>query len=194
MRTLFIILIFLTFPSNTWADYCPFSKGNTWVYQGHMFNNVVEFKQEIIEESKKNNTTSFVMTSTANDVVLLNTLYFNKKNDSLILYKKRSLKGEEISYNPARTEMLCHAQVGDSWSWQSIDNIDYLNYQVIKTENISVPAGNFESIVIKFSGKLEGSEVHDSYYWFANNIGSIKEEINTNKAILIRELTNYNIK
>jgi hypothetical protein len=113
-------------------------------------------------------------------------------NKALFLAGKINPMGE-LTYLPARMEMLRNPRVGDKWSWQSSNSNDYLEYEVIREEEIHVPAGHFKSFVIKTNGFLEGTSLNDSFLWQADNIGTVKEEINTNNVKSIRELTKYKV-
>jgi len=174
------------------ADYCAFGIGSNWVYSTTINGRTVEFIQEVTAIEPQGKKQIYTMESRMNGT-LINTFKWHLENNSLFLLKKINLRGE-TTFSPPRKEMKCNAKVGDLWTWKSDNQTDYLNFKAIKEEKISVPSGRFNTIVIKTSGFMDGTEIRESLTWYADKVGSVKEAVKAGDVNMIRKLTSYKVK
>lgn len=174
------------------ADYCAFGIGSHWVYSTVINGRTVEFAQEVTALEKQGKKQIYTMESRMNGT-LINTFKWHLENSSLFLLKKMNRRGE-TAFSPPRKEMICNAKVGDRWTWKSDNHTDYLNYEAIKEEKVSVPSGKFNAIVIKTSGFMDGTEIKESFTWYADKVGSVKEVVKAGSVDMVRKLTSYKVR
>jgi len=174
------------------ADYCAFELGSSWVYSTAINGRTTESVQEVTAIETKGKKPIYTLESRINGI-LINTFKWNLENNSLILLKKLNLRGE-TTFSPPRKEMICNAKIGDRWTWKSDNHTDYLNYEAIKLEEVSVPAGKFNTIVIKTSGFMDGAKIRESLTWYADKVGSVKEAVKVGNVNMVRKLTSYKSK
>ena len=109
------------------------------------------------------------------------------KNDSIFLVKTKQdidhflySTNIDINYSANVLQIPFPLQIGDTWQWEGyqIKNGDTTQVrfsgEAIGVENISVPAGNFETLKIKLEFNEFGGEQTTLYQWFAPNIGAVK--------------------
>ncbi len=99
-----------------------------------------------------------------------------------------------MTFSPPRKEMTCNGRVADRWAWKSASNNDYLNYEIIKEEQISTPSGQSDMIVLRTTGFMNGDEIKESITWFADKVGNVKEMVDAGRMNMIRELSCYTVK
>jgi hypothetical protein len=173
------------------ADYCPLAVGDKWVLAGEVNGRTIEFVQEVKGPGTRDKRGVCTLESWANGR-LLNTIKFCFRDNSLLLLEEINARGDTV-FSPPRQEMVRNAKVGDRWSWHAENSSDYLNYEVLREEAVTVPAGHFRAIVVKTSGVLFGMDVGEALAWYADMVGTIKEEASIGQLKMIRVLTSYKV-
>jgi hypothetical protein len=101
--------------------------------------------------------------------------------EGLLVTKSIDYSGEasETILDPEQLRLNGDLRPGKSWSWKAKDGSTSLNYSIVGSDRVEIPAGRYQGVHISSQGSVEGSfgtvELHQDT-WFVPTIGIAKQE------------------
>jgi len=104
-----------------------------------------------------------------------------------------SSAGHQI--NPPLRFLKLPSKDGDSWIVNSeSEGVPLKGMFTMGSEDIVVPAGKFQTSVASTKNFQIGAETTTITYWFAENVGMVKQQVKVGNFDRVLELVTYNIK
>lgn len=176
-------------------DYFPLGVGYWWTYKNVEKN--MEFTLKVTGKEKIGEYDTFkVETVASNGMVMIIEYYAKVKGKVLMIRQDYPTSKMTVSYNPVREYLHNPLTLKDTWNWKGkgmmdVDINDTAN--VVKFENIQVPAGKFNTANVESKLIQGGAETLKSY-WYAPEIGLVKSTTESGGVKNTMELIKYNLK
>jgi len=176
-------------------DFFPLKVDNQWKYEGYIYSATdsatVKTETKITGEDQINSKDVFVLVTkmsmyvfspVVDTIEVTDTSYVMETKDTIWTYSSKT------DSTPVITAVL---PLELDKTWQQIFGTDTINYIVKVKEDVTVPAETYKN---SWKIEVKANNVHESYTWYADGTGNVKQlsEVGTDKFLL--ELTEATIK
>lgn len=182
--TLFAVLMFVL---NVWSpaiaateegDLFPLSAKSWWTYKETDYNGkIAQVKYAVKETKADKGGKSIIKVSTVGSSVTKSKFY--SKQGSFTRLERMETSGtppSETSFVPAKLVIDSKIRPGSIWQWskqRDNPNAESERWQVLTSEKLKVPAGEFTCVRIA-GMKVQGKLMVYQTRWFAPNVGLVK--------------------
>ncbi|NLY76032.1 MAG: hypothetical protein GX075_12140 [Firmicutes bacterium] len=167
-------------------DYFPLIPMNIWLYKVSLTEEKV-FSQLVVVNGQ-----------TGQDIKT--TVFFNKtpvmevtyiyNEDGLFRTKQISAEGVE-TLNPKQMVLASKLAVGTGWDWKAADGQAKETTKVIGFEEVIVPAGTFQTLLVQYEGVDKSGAEFREKAWFAKGVGYVKAVTVIGGETITKELVGY---
>lgn len=169
--------------------YFPLETGNQWAYESIYFDNT-KYREDLLVDARDGETLRMMVFNNGDPVA---EIQFKRTKEGLFKHKEISSSGV-VTYNPPQLSLASKLKVGSSWKWQSADGKEKYSSKVLAGGKITVPAGTFDTILIRTQGVFGSGEKYTDDSWYAKGIGYVKSVITVGDKKKIDELREYTVK
>jgi len=156
--------------SNDASNYFPMKTSNKWHYKVTL-NDKTSYDQIIQVGEPKDGQLRLIVVINGTPQVEID--YIQKETG---LFKTREVsKDSTIVMEPLQMVLSAKLNIGNNWKWQSTNGKMQEKTKVIKKEQIKVPAGKFEAILIECEGVDAQGQAYKDQAWYAKGIGIVKD-------------------
>jgi len=171
------------------ADLYPLANGNFWEYQATQGKAVLRITGTELVGDKN----CFVgeLAAYFPGVVegILMKEYYYRASDGIYLPKRHFMNGMDIIYNPPLKFLQFPTKIGDKWDCKGNVIIKTpteektmtanQSFEVMSKENMSFADKTIPCFKVKWSGEFSDKSRVESYRWYAEGIGLVKEDQTT---------------
>ena len=186
------------------ADYFPLQSGNSWTYR------VNSFSTETFRVSSGTVTINGIATKEIRSTTTNSAFYYTNDNNGIRLHRE-ILDGDAVTVNPPWRFTDAVASIGERFNSSGTATVELsgfpavsvnytANITVTGSENVTVPAGTFETIrlsgTLEISGTVNGEDIEGSQtmdVWVVEHLGPVKQTINFDGDIETVELITASI-
>lgn len=174
--------------SNNAAEYFPLNPGNVWIYKRTAIGETNLFKIKVTEP-ENGNPKIIVYYPNGNP---RNFVYYSENLQGLFKTKEMGASGS-FEYHPLWQVLSSTMKVGDTWSWESGNNKMKESAKVVAAEKVTVPAGTFNTLLVKCTGVYHNGVPYTVKTWYAKGIGYVKDEFIIAGQTILSELSEYQL-
>lgn len=175
-------------------DYFPLKVGNYWIQTinvsigGETISKTIrlEIKKTEEIEGKTNYIVDYYM-----DGEKIQQEYYYMDGTKMVT-SKRVLSGVAVEFEP---DQVWYDFGSDNWKWEGkVGSLDCTsNGELLGTEKVSVPAGEFDSLKTKLTITCSDGSSATAYRWFADGVGLVKEESSTSGLQVVSKMKEYKV-
>jgi RNA polymerase subunit RPABC4/transcription elongation factor Spt4 len=184
------VMVFLVMvPMVVAADYFPLKEGNQWSYT---MSNGMQMTVKVAGFAEVNGIRCAIVESDMG--MQTSREYMALDSDGLKSYKAESM-GQEIVYDKPVMRIKLPFQPGQSWT-SSINQFGMTittTFESVGTEQVQIPAGNFDCIVIRSTMSMPGQAPMVSESYYADGKGLVRQKIQASGQEMTVTLTNANV-
>jgi hypothetical protein len=167
-------------------NYYPIEVGNTWYYRVDANGKKVNVSSSITEVEQLDGVKSHKLQSLQNEQ-----MHEHLKRTDKGLFRHRA-NGNEVT--PAFMLLPASPKVGAKWAGEfsvaGEKGINKFSAEIQKEETIEVPAGKFKTLRVLIKLDANGNKV-DSVYWFAKDVGFVKQRVDLKDTVILLELEKF---
>ena len=171
------------------AVYFPLDSGNQWAYQSIYFDDT-SYREDLLVDVQGDGTIRLMVFNNADPVA---EIHFQRTKDGLFKTKEISAS-KMVNYNPPQLSLASKLKVGASWKWESDDKKEKYTSKVLAGGKVKVPAGTFDTILIRTEGVIASGEKYTDESWYAKGVGYVKSVITVGDKKKVDELREYTVK
>ncbi len=182
--------LFMAFSAEPADDmaYFPLETGNQWAYLSVYFDNT-KFREDLIVDKPDNGTLRLMVFSNANPVA---EIHFQRNKDGLL--KTKEISGAGVAkYEPAQLSLASKLKAGVTWKWKSAEGKAKYSSKVLNGGKITVPAGTFDTLLIRTEGVSEAGEDYLDETWYAKGTGYVKSVVTIGDKKKVDELVEFKV-
>jgi hypothetical protein len=169
--------------------YFPLEQGNQWAYKSVYFDGT-SFREDLVVQSQEKDDIRLMVFSNGNPLA---EIQFQRTKDGL--FKTKEISGAGTStYDPIQLSLASKLNVGASWSWKSADGKGKYAAKVLAGGKVTVPAGTFDTILVRTEGESESGEKYTDETWYAKGVGYVKSVTTIDGKKKVDELAEYKVK
>jgi hypothetical protein len=157
-------------PVQQTPNYFPLQVGNAWHYQLTANANKAKVVNRIGRTETVNGVALAVLETSVPDKGVVNTEHLLQNDKGIFRYRNNTQ-----DLNPPLLLMKFPFKAGEKWEGDiTINNEKGKYYSEAQAETITVPAGQFKTVRVVIRAEA-GAQKFTTTYWFAQNIGLVKQ-------------------
>jgi hypothetical protein len=170
------------------SEYYPLNPGNVWTYKRTTAGETNLFKIKVTEPENENskiivyypngNPRSFV--------------YYSENRQGIFKTKEMG-EGGVFEYHPLWQVLSSSMKIGATWSWESGNNKMKETARVVAAEEVTVPAGTFNTLLVEYKGVYHNGVPYTDKTWYAKGVGYVKDEFTIAGQTILSELHDYQL-
>lgn len=169
-------------------EYFPLKVQNYWAYKVSLPDNKV-YSQIVLVNSKSGQDIRTVVF--INQIPQMEVVY---KLNEQGLFRTKQISAEGVNtLKPMQTVLPFKLALDSVWSWEASEGPGEETAKVVRVEKVTVPAGTFEALLVKYEGIFNDGAAYSEMTWFVKGVGYVKAVTTIGGTTITKELLEYNV-
>lgn len=175
-------------PGRDIRNYYPLEAGNSWTFRVEVNGNQVTATSRIAKIEKINDISMGRLEATVNDKIVA-TEHLQQNDKGVFRHRFNGLEVE-----PPLELLRYPVKAGEKWAGELKVGADTGKFSAVTgEENVEVPAGKYKTVRVAIQ-LIEKGKTIDTTYWFARDVGIVKQTVVTEGLNLVMELDRFDRK
>jgi hypothetical protein len=175
-------------PGSDGPGYYPLKTGNKWLYKETAPDGtVIRHLEEVLDGGQ--DAVRVGMSLNENPFA---EIHYRLTDDGIFKIKMISAYGVDEA-KPYQKVLPATIKTGYAWNWKSESKKAKETAKIVGFEKVTVPAGTFDAVLVRYEGNAEDETVYTEKTWFVAGIGYVKSVSVVNGETTTLELADYKL-